>query len=92
MQAGIVGPSAVQFSLPFNAERTVNYLVVTDQDGKTPAALISRPGLNSFDVVGSGPGRCGINSSNGRVFTVSGNNFFEVMSDGTSIDYGLLDN
>lgn len=91
MQAGIVGPSAQQISLPFNAERTVNYLVITDQDGKTPAALISRPGLNLFGVVGSGPGRCGINSSNGRVFTVSGNGFYEVLNDGTSISYGSLD-
>lgn len=90
-QAGLIGGSSQQESLPFDAQRTLNYLVIVDQDGKTPSALISRPGLNFFGTVGIGPGRGGLTAQNGRVFIVSGSGFYEINGDGTSTLWGNLD-
>lgn len=91
MQAGVVGPSSQQTSLPFNAERTVNMHVVTDKDGKNPSSLYSRPGNNLFGTQGTGPGRGGLLCGNGRAFGVSGATVFEIFSDGTTTSRGSLD-
>lgn len=92
MQAGLVGGSNQQLSLPFDASRTVNLRVVLDQQGKSPAALISRPGLGLFGTVGLGAGRGGLTAANNRVFVVSGSGFYEMAGDGTSTLRGSLDN
>ena len=91
VQANVVGGSNQQGSLPFDAQRTVNFRIVTDQDGKTPASLISRPGLNLIGTTGTGPGRGGITAANYRVFVVSGSGLYEQQSDGTSTLRGTLD-
>jgi hypothetical protein len=91
MQAGVVGGSSQQASLPFNAERTVNLYPVLDQSGKKPASLYGRPGNNQFAQVGAGAGRGGFTAAaTGRVFVVSGAELYEISSDGTGTFRGNL--
>lgn len=88
---GIVGPSSQERSLPFNAERSVNLYPVLDQSGKEVNALYGTPGLNLFTTAGSGPGRGGFSASNGRSFSVSGDELYEIDSFGVSTFRGTLD-
>ena len=84
MEAGVVGGSSQELSLPFNSERTVNMYAVLDQRGKKPASLYARPGNSLFTTVGAGAGRGGFAATNDRVFVVSGAEFYEIFTDGTS--------
>lgn len=86
----MVGPSYVQRSLPFNAQRTINLYPVLDQSGKDTAALYGTPGLLSFATAGSGPIRGGFRSGNGRVFFVSGTQLYEISSSGLVTSRGSL--
>ena len=90
MDAGIVGGSSQQASLPFNAERTVNMYAVLDQQGKKPASLYARPGNALFGTLGSGPGRGAFAATNGRVFVVSGSQLYELLASGTGTVLGSL--
>jgi len=90
MEAGVLGGSSQQASLPFNAERTVNLYAVLDQQGKKPASLYSRPGNSVFATVGSGAGRGGFNATNGRSFVVSGSELYELSASGTGTLRGSL--
>lgn len=92
MKAGLVGPSYVERSLPFDAQRTVNLFPVIDetQQGKEIAALYGAPGKTLFGAVGAGPIRALFSSANGRAFAVSNNTLYEVNSDGTSTVRGTL--
>lgn len=90
MEAGVVGGSSQELSLPFNAERTVNMYAVLDQRGKKPASLYARPGNALFATVGVGAGRGGFTSTNNRVFDVSGAELYEIFSDGTKTLRGSL--
>ena len=83
MESGVVGGSSQQYSLPFNAERSVNLHAVLDKSGKKPASLYSRPGNRIFTNVGAGNGRVGFEAANGRVFSVSGAEVYELFADGT---------
>lgn len=90
MDAGVVGGSSQQISLPFNAERTVNMYAVLDQQGKKPASLYARPGNALFATLGSGAGRGGFVATNGRVFVVSGSQLYELFAGGTGTVLGSL--
>lgn len=90
MDAGVVGGSSQQVSLPFNAERTINMYAVLDQQGKKPASLYARPGNFLFATLGSGPGRGGFTATNGRCFIVSGSEVYELLASGTGIVRGNL--
>jgi hypothetical protein len=90
MDAGVVGGSSQQASLPFNAERTVNMYGVLDRQGKKPASLYARPGNAVFATVGSGAGRGGFLAANGRAFVVSGSEVYELSSSGTGTLRGSL--
>jgi len=90
VEAGVVGGSSQEYSLPFNAERTVNMHAVLDQRGKKPASLYARPGNSLFANAGSGAGRVGFKSTNGRVFDVSGAELYEIFSDATKTLLGSL--
>jgi hypothetical protein len=91
MKIGLVGPSYQQRSLPFNAQRTINLYPIFDQQAVEVAALFGTPGLGSFALTGSGPTRQCFASSNGRAFSVSGTELYEVLSNGTSVLRGTLD-
>lgn len=92
MKIGLVGPSYQDRSLPFDAQRTINLYPVMDetQQGKEISALQGTPGLLNFITCGSGPNRGAFSATNGRVFIVSGNTFYEIFSNGTSTAWGTL--
>lgn len=90
MDAGVVGGSSQQASLPFNAERTVNMYAVLDQQGKKPASLYARPGNAVFATLGSGAGRGAFTATNGRAFVVSGSQLYELLAGGTGTVLGSL--
>lgn len=90
MKIGLVGPTYQQRSLPFNAQRTINFWPIFDQQGKEVSALYGTPGLSLFgdaSVLGS---RQAFTSSNGRCFFVVNVNLFEVLSTGAVVDRGTL--
>lgn len=92
MKAGLVGPSYEAFSLPFDAQRTINMFPVVNESGqgKEVAALYSVPGKQLFATVGGGPIRGLFASANGRVFAVSDTEVFEISSDGSATIRGSL--
>lgn len=90
MKLGLVGPSGVERSLPFSAQRTVNLFPVFDKSGKEQAALYGTPGLSLFATAGSGPIRGIYAAANGRVFAVSGNTLYEISSLGVATSRGTL--
>jgi len=92
MKIGLIGPSYVETSLPFDAQRSVNLYPVFDQNGgKEAAALYGAPGLASFaTAVGQGVNRGQFPSSNGRGFAVIGATLYEINADGSSVARGAL--
>jgi hypothetical protein len=90
MKAGVIGPSYMQRSLPFDAQRTINLFPILDQFGKEPASLYGTPGKALLGTTGVGSGRGCYRASNGRGFTVTGASLYEVFSDGTSTLRGSL--
>lgn len=83
MKIPLVGPSNPQRSIPFDCQRTVNLYPVLDQGGKEVSALYGTPGLSAFAACGVGPIRGLFYSTNGRCFSVSGTEFYEIASDGS---------
>lgn len=90
MKIGLVGPSYVQRSLPFDAQRTINLFPVLDESGKDVASLYGTPGLLMFSEAAAGPIRGGFKSANGRVFFVSGSSLYELSIGGVVTDMGSL--
>lgn len=90
MKIGIVGTSYQERSLPFDAQRLVNFYPVFDQTGKEVAALYGTPGLALFATAGTGPIRGAFVATNERAFVVSSGALYEVFSDGTSTSRGSL--
>lgn len=86
-----VGPTYQMEAFSFDHQRCVNLYAIASESGtsSSPSALRSTPGLKMFSSLGDGPIRGGIESQ-GRVFFVSGNAFFELSSDGTSTNRGTL--
>lgn len=91
MKVGLVGPSYVQRSLPFDAQRSVNLFPIMDPQGKEVAALYGTPGKSLFGTVGIGPIRGEFASVNSRAFVVSAFGLYEVFGNGTSSLLGSLD-
>lgn len=90
MKIGLVGPSYQMFSLPFDAQRTVNLFPVLDEMGKEPASLYMTPGLDEFVDTGAGACRGSFTAANSRCFFVAGSSLFELASDGTATNRGSL--
>jgi hypothetical protein len=78
-------------AVSFDNQRSVNLYPILSESGdsKSVSALRSTPGLTEFITIGGGPIRGGIESA-GRSFFVSGDEFYEVLADGTSVDHGTL--
>lgn len=92
MKIGLVGQSYQMRSLPFDAQRTINMFPVIDQLGKEVSALYGTAGLLYFT-------QCGISanavremfySTNGRLFALQGNEFFEIDSAGNVTSRGTV--
>lgn len=90
MRIGLVGQTYQQRSLPFNAQRTINFWPIFDQEGKEVSALYGTPGLTSFATAGSQGHRQAFTSSNDRCFFVAGDTLYEVDSNGTTTSRGTL--
>lgn len=90
MKIGVVGPSYVQRSLPFNAQRSVNLYPVADEAGAEISSLYGTPGLSLFATCGAGPHRGSFKSSNGRAFFVSDSSLYEVDALGSVTNRGPL--
>lgn len=76
----------------FDLQTAINLYAVVSESGssKSAVALRSVPGYSTFATMGSGFIRGGI-ETNGRAFFVSGNEFYELFSDGTTTKHGDLD-
>lgn len=90
MKIKLVGPSYQQRSLPFDAQRSINLLPLTDKDGADVTSLLGTPGLLSFATCGTGTVRGGFSAGNGRAFFVANNSLYEVTSAGTSSALGNI--
>lgn len=90
MKIGLVGPTYQQRSLPFDAQRTINFWPIFDQQGKEVSALYGTPGLELFATAGAQGHRGAFTSSNGRCFFVAGSTLYEVDSGGTATNRGSL--
>ena len=90
MKIGLVGPTYQQRSLPFDAQRTINFWPTYDQEGKEVSALYGTPGLSLFASTGAQGHRQAFTSSNGRCFFVGGSTLYEVLADGSSVVRGTL--
>lgn len=91
MKIGLVGQTYQQRSLPFNAQRTINFWPVFDQSGKEVSALYGTPGLRSFATATAQGHRQAFTSSNGRCFFVVANKLYEVNSSGSVSERGELE-
>lgn len=90
MKINLVGATSQQRSLPFNAERTINFFPVYDKEGKESAALYGTPGLSAFATAGASAGRGCFPAANGRAFVVTGSEVRELFSGGTNNLIGTL--
>ncbi len=90
MKAGLVGGTALQWSKPFDAQRTINLYPVLDQEGKEVAALYGTPGLSAFATIPDSPIRGVFASAKGRAFAVAGVGLYEIDSGGTVTLRGTL--
>lgn len=90
MKLGLVGQTYQQSSLPFDAQRTINFWPIFDQQGKEVSALYGTPGLKLFGTAGAQGHRQAFTSSNGRCFFVAGSALYEVFADGTTTNRGAL--
>lgn len=90
MKIQLVGPSYVQRSLPFDAQRTVNLIPLSDEQGSDVSSLLGSPGLLLFSTAGTGPTRGSLAASNNRAFVVSGSTLYELDSSGTATSRGTL--
>lgn len=88
----MVGGSYEMDAVSFDSQRSINLYTIMSESGtsKSPAALRCTAGLLEFTTAGGGAIRGGIESA-GRAFFISGNEFYEVLIDGTTIIHGTLD-
>ena len=92
MEIPFVGGSYQMDAVSFDHQRSVNLYAVISESGtsKTRAALRSTSGLLQVATLGGGGIRGGIESSS-RAFFVSGNEFYELLSDYTYVMHGTMD-
>ncbi len=92
MKVPFVGPSYQMDALSFGIQRSINFypLITEVKNTKSVTALRQTPGYVEFANIGGGPIRNGISSTASRSFWVSGNGFYELFSDGSSVQHGTL--
>lgn len=88
---GFVGPSYQMDAVSFDHQRSVNLFPITSETGtsKSVAALRLTAGIESFSTIGGGPIR-GCIEADGRSFWISGDEFYEIDTDGVATDRGTL--
>jgi hypothetical protein len=90
MRIGLVGGTKQEWSLPFDAQRTVNLYPVLNEEGKEVSALYSTPGLSLFSDIETGQTRGMYYASNGRAFAVIGSTLYEFFASGSTTNRGSL--
>jgi len=91
MKTGLVGATAQERSVTFDAQRTINLYPVMDKGGKEVTALYGTPGLLLLTTIGTGPIRGLFHGANGRVFVISGSRLYEIDAAGNAMLRGSLD-
>lgn len=90
---GFIGPTYNTDAVTWDAQRCINMYPIVSEVGtsKSPAALASCPGYESYaTTAGGGPIRASKTVSSGRAFVVSGFFLEEVNADGTTTTQGTL--
>jgi hypothetical protein len=90
---GFVNGTYTLQSISAECQRTINLYPQTDETGlgRNSQILVSTPGLKQFVYLGQNtPIRALFTASNGRVFAVNGNLFWELFSNGTATSRGIL--
>lgn len=89
---GFVGPTYNLDALTFDAQRCINLYPIASETGtsKSPAALTSCPGYSLYATAGGGPIRGQKTVASGRGFVVSGQDLFELNTNGTVTNRGTL--
>lgn len=90
MKIGLFGGTGRMRSKPYNDERTINLIPITQEGAREAGMLLGSPGLAPFAVAGSGAIRDEFFSANGRAFVVSLNSIYEVFENGTTLLLGTL--
>lgn len=92
MKVPFVGSSYRMDARSFDVQRSINLypLVSESNHSKSPTALRAAPGLELFATAGGGAIRGAISSTSGRAFVVSGQEFYEINTDGTTTLRGTL--
>ena len=85
----IAGPSYLDRSRPLSSQRTVNFYHELNPSGKDKYVIKSFPGQKAFGSVGGGIER-GSHVCNGILFRIKDNRLYEVSSDGTHTDRGVI--
>lgn len=89
MRVPFVGPSYTARSTNLNAQRTLNWYVEQSPDGKSPVALLPRPGFSVFCDIGANPIRGGLVYGS-TLYVVMGGQFYEVSEAGVATLKGSL--
>lgn len=89
MKIPFVGPSYEMDARSFGVQRSINlFPIVAEVEGtKSVSSLRGTPGYINFATAGGGPIRNGIASTSGRCFVVSGEDFIEINTDGTTTSH-----
>ena len=92
MEVPFVGSSYRMDARSFGVQRSINLYPIVSESAfsKSKTSLRGCAGLRLFATVGGGAIRGCISSTSGRSFVVSGQEFYEVFSDGTSTLRGTL--
>lgn len=86
----LVGPSYTSQSPNLADQLTMGwYPESSEGEGQSPAALYPTPGTAVFIDTANTPIR-GLITANDRTFCVAGSRFLELLSNGTSIQYGIV--
>lgn len=90
MEIDLAGGSYQEFSLPWDAQRSVNLYPASDKSGRSKAALYGTPGKILFGTAGIGPCRGCLAATNGRGFIVSAATLYEIDASGAATFRGSL--
>lgn len=87
-----VGPTYQMDALSFDIQRSINLYPLISETGTsvTPSSMQGTPGKELFAEVGGGPIRAELATANGRGWAVSGNELYEVNTNGTGTLRGTL--
>lgn len=89
---GLVGPSYRSASKSADPAECINWFVegLDDANAKAPSRLCPTPGFTDYADLDPGPIRCVFTSHDGRLFVVSGFNFYEIQAPASAVLRGTV--